>query len=442
MKKSGFGIIGLILVAVIYYFTAGSTQIIQEMKKHVNDELTTLKQNGFGINDRETQETQEHFVLSFDEPVKIADYLTSQGSQLTPEDIQAVKGLEIGVDAKYLKDSYSALSLDIYPVALPQSILEETAEENKAALERIKRMMADKTLLVHLDFNKLLSGFKGYIKDINETFEEEEKITFISQDFKFEGELENEKVKTVRQTLKFFSIEAGKELTMKLSNLASHYTSTGPSSYASKSGYSVGKIELQGESEFSILMENMNVNAVSSLNNGLLKSSIITKTKLIELTEAQKKYKLNNILFDFNIENLDIVSFEALQSADIANEETINALTQKVLSKGITISIPNLSVQKLAEDEKPMGGFVLNSSFTIDKSFDINAVSQDSLAVLNALSSKTKISVSNEIFAHITQDPKAMMVLMLMPPVEKEGIKIYEVEFVKGKLTVNGTPIL
>jgi len=440
VKKSGFGIIGLMLVASLYYFTAGSTQMTEEMKKQVNNELTTLEQNGFGINSREIQETQEHFVLSFDEPAKITGYLTSQGSQVTREDIQAFKGLKIGVDAKYLKDSYSALSLDIYPVGLPKSILEET-EEDKEALERIKKMMEDKTLLIHLDFNKLLSGFKGYIKDINETFEEEGKITFISQDFKFEGELENEKIKTVRQTLKLFSVEADKELTMKLSNFTSHYTLAGPSSYDSKSGYSIGKIELQEESEFSMLMEDMNVNAVSSVKNDLLKSSITTKTALIELTEAQKKYKMNEILFDFNIDNLDIISFEALQGVDVNNEKIINALTQKILSKGITMSIPQFSVKNLAENEKPMDGFTLSSSLAIDKSFDINAASQDPLAVLNALNSKTKISVSSELFTRIAQEPRAMMVLMLLPPVEKEGKKIYEIELIKGKLTVNGASL-
>ncbi len=442
MKKSGFGLIGLILVAALYYFTAGSAQITKEMKKQVNDELTTLQQNGFGIKEREIKETEEHFVLSFDEPAKITSYLSSQGAEVMQEDILAFKGLKIGVDAKYLNDSYSALSLDIYPVGLPKSMLQEIEEEDKAAVTRIKKMMADKTLLVHLNFNKLLTGFKGHLKDINETFEEEEKITFISQDFKFEGDIENEKVKTVRQTLKLFSVEAGKELTMKLSNLKSNYTLTGPSPYDSKSAYTIEKIKIQGEPEFSLDITNLNVNALSSVKNDLLKSSIISKADEIKMTEAQKKYKMNDILFDFKLDNLDIVSFEALQGVDVNDEKTINTLSQKILSKGITMNIPKFSVKKIAENGKTMDGFTLSSSLAIDKSFDINAVSQDPLAALNALSSKTNISVSSDLFALIAQEPRAMMVLMLMPPVEKEGKKIYEIEFVKGKLTVNGTPML
>lgn len=442
MKKLGFGVIGLILVAALYYFTAGSTQITEEMKKQVNDELTTLEENGFGIKNREIKETEEHFVLSFDEPAQITNYLSSQGAQVAKEDILVFKGLQIGVDAKYLNDSYSALSLDIYPVVLPPSILQEIEEEDKAALARIKKMMADKTLLVHLDFNKLLSGFKGHIKDINETFEDEGKITFISEGFKFEGDIENEKVKTVRQTLKLFSVKADKELTMELSNLKSNYTLTGPSPYDSKSAYTVEKIKVQGEPEFTLDITNLNVKAVSSVKNSLLKSSIVSKADEIKMREALKKYKMNDILFDFKLDNLDITSFEALQGLDVNDEKAINALSQKIIAKGITMNIPNFSVKKITKNSTSMDGFTLSSSLAIDKSFDINAASQNPLAALNALSSKTKLSVSTELFALIAQEPRAMMLLMLMPPVEKEGKKTYEIEFIKGQLTVNGTPMM
>jgi len=441
VKKSGFGIIGLVIVAAIYYFAAGSTQITEELKKQVNNELTTLQANGFGVKDREIKETEEHFVVSFDDPTKITSYLSSQGAQVNQEDILLFQGLKIGVDAKYLNDSYSALSLDIYPVGLPESMLQSTDKDDKEAVARIKKMMAAKTLLVHLDFNKLLSGFKGHIKDIHETFEADEKVTFISQGFTFKGDIENEKVKRVEQTLKLLSLDAGKELTMKLSNLTSNYTLIGPSPYDSKSGYSVEKIEIQGEPEFSMLIKDLNVNAVSSVKNDLVKSSITTKTDEIELIEEQKKYKMNDILFDFKIDNLDIVAFEALQGVDVNNEKAINALSQKILSKGITMSIPNFSVKKIAEDGTTMDGFTLSSSLAIDKSFDINAVSQNPLAALNSLTSKTNISVSTELFTLISQQPKAMMVLMLLPPIEKDGKKIYKIEFIKGKLTVNGASL-
>ncbi len=442
MKKLGFGIIGLVVVAALYYVTAGSAQITQEMQKEVNKQLTTLQQNGFGVQEREVKETEEHFVLSVDDPTKITSYLSSKGAQVTQEDILAYKGLKIGVDAKYLNDSYSALSLDIYPVELPKIILEEIDDEDKATLERLKKMMKEKALLVHLDFNKLLSGFRGNIKDIHETFEEDGKVTFISQGFKFEGDIVDEKVKKIRQTLANFSIEAEKELTMKISNLKSDYTLTGASPYDSRSAYSVKQIEIKGEPEFSMLMKNLKVNTVSSVENDLLKSSIISKADEIETMEAQKKYKLNDVLFDFKIDNLDIASLEALQRINVDDEQAINAISQKIIYKGITMDIKKFSVKKVSEDGKNMDGFTLSSSLAIDKSFDISTTAQNPLALLNALSTKTNIAVSTALFARLAQEPKVMMALMLMPPVEKDGKKIYEIEYIKGKLTVNGKPMI
>ena len=442
MKKSGFGIIGLVLVAAVYYFTAGSAQVTEKIKVQVNNELTTLQQNGFGVTQREIKETEEHFVISFDDPAKITNYLNVQNAQVKQEDILLFKGFAIGVDAKYLNDRYSALSLDIYPVKLPQSILESTNKKDKITVKHINTMMSEKRLLVHLDINKLLSGFKGYIKDIHETFEEEEKITFISQGLKFEGDIEDNKIKALQHRLKLLSLDTGKELTMKLSNLTFNFALTGSSPYDSDLGYTIEKIDIQGEPKFSMLIKNLNFNAQNSADNDLVKSSIVTKTDEIEISENQKIYKISKILFDFKLDNLDIAALEALQHIDINDTKATNALSQKILAKGITVSIPKFSVKQLEQNGTAMDGFTLSSSLGIDKSFDLGASSKNPLAALNALIVKTNISVSTDLFALIAQEPKAIMLLMLMPPVEKEGNKIYEIEFIKGKLTVNGIPMI
>ena len=43
MKKIGLGLLGVIAVVAIYYFTAGSEQLTQEMKAQLNSELSTLQ---------------------------------------------------------------------------------------------------------------------------------------------------------------------------------------------------------------------------------------------------------------------------------------------------------------------------------------------------------------------------------------------------------------
>jgi hypothetical protein len=200
-KQLGFGMIGLAVIAVIYYFTAGSTQITEEMKKHVNNELATLEQNGFTVKDREVNEREEHFVISFDDSGKIANYLNKKAAEVTKEDIDNMRGLKVGVDIAYLKDNYSAVSADIYPVALPQHIEQSTDANDKAAVEHIKKMMSDKKILVHLDFNKLLDSFKGYMKDINEVLKTPQETKIELKALTSSGNLKDHAVHSVKQNI-------------------------------------------------------------------------------------------------------------------------------------------------------------------------------------------------------------------------------------------------
>ena len=120
MKKIGLGLVALILVAVIYYFTVGASQITEEIKAQVNTQLTSLEKEGFVIEERKIEEKKEHFVISFDDPEKISSFLYRQGMQLTVEDAELLKGLKVGVDTHYLPDAYSSVAFDMYPTTLPK----------------------------------------------------------------------------------------------------------------------------------------------------------------------------------------------------------------------------------------------------------------------------------------------------------------------------------
>ena len=438
MKKLGFGMIGIILVAAIYYFTAGSAQITEEMKKHVDNELTTLEQNGFTVKERKIQESEEHFIISFDDTGKITNYLNKKASKVTKEDIARMRGLKVGVDITYLRDNYSAVSADIYPVALPESILQSTGAEDKANVEHIKKMMSEKKILVHLDFNKLLNSFKGYMKDINETFEDKVSVTVTMQGLTFKGNVENEKLKNIQQSLRLLSLNAEKEFSMKVSDLTSSYLLFGPSPYDTKSEYHIESLEMKEPSPSSLKLTGLQGKVANSVANDLLKSTLTTKVDKIKLTEGQETYELSDIRFNSNINNLDVTSLETLQKTDPQNEKAIMEISQKMISKGINMHISNFSVNKIEKNKVKMDGFRLNSSLQIDKSFDIHSASGNPLAMLPAFSGKSSIFISSELFTIITQDPRAMLLLMFFPPLEKEGKKNYEIKLEKGNLTVNG----
>lgn len=445
MKKLGFGVIGLILVAVIYYFTTGSAQITQEIKSQVNSELATLEQNGFAIQDREIKESEEHFVIAFDDPKKIIDFFAAQGAEMSMEDASALKGMKIGVDAKYLNDAYSALSLDIYPLNLPTGITTlEMDKDDKLVIEQLNKILEKKGILVHVDFNKLLSSFKGHVKDIHETLQGEKEIKISVEGITFNGEIEKGKISKLDQNLKYMTFEAKDEAHIQLSELNSNYARTGPSSYDSTSGYSVKNIQLNGingSSKVLVSIDNMSGDSITSIKNDLAQSSIKATASKVQFEANGEKSLLEGITFDFNIKNLDMLALKKLEDADANNEAEINKLVQELISKGVAMEIPILEIKKIETEGKSMDGFSLTANIDVDKSLNLAALQANPMVAMNAINTKTKISLSSELFSLIAQDPRAMMFMMLIQPQEVNGKKIYEVELKNGSLSVNGKPM-
>ncbi len=446
MKKLGFGVIGIIFIAVIYYFTTGSEQITQEIKNQVNRELATLEQNGFAIQEREIEKSKEHFVISFDEPEKIIDFFAVQGAQMSMEDASALKGMKIGIDAKYLNDAYSALSLDIYPLNLPTSITElDMDKDDKHVIMQLNEILKKKGILVHVDFNKLLSSFKGHIKDIHETLQGKNEVKFTMKGVTFEGEIEKGKISKLNQKVKFITFEAKDEADVKFTELKSNYKRTGPNRYDSTYGYTVKNISLTGindKSKVLVSIENMSGNSTTTIKNDLARSSVKATVDKINFEADKEKSLMEGITFNFNIKNLDILALQKLEKADVNDEAEINRLTQELISKGISMEIPTFEIKKIETEGKKMDGFSLTANIDIDKSLDLKALQTNPMLALDAINTKTKISLSSELFSLIAQQPKAMMFLMLIQPQESNGKKVYEVELKNGSLSVNGKPML
>lgn len=447
MKKLGLGIIGLVLVAAIYYFTAGSAQITEEMKTRVNTELNMLEQNGFSIQKREVKAKEEHFILSFDDPQKIMKFLKQQGSKIALEDAKSLVGTKIGMDLQYLNDSYSALSVDIYPLNLPDSIstIQDLEKEDKELIKQLNDMLKRKALLVHVDFNKLLSSFKGYIKDIHENFKLETIANIDITGFTFEGTFKDDRINTLIQNIKNITIKSGDEFNIALNDLQSSYTLTGKSIYDSSYTYKIADLKgtAKNDSEiFSLTIHNIEGDNKTSVTNDLASNKMTLKIFDLEMLEANKKTKLTHTTFSFNIENLDMNILKQLEEVDMKDEAETNRLIQALISKGITMEIPSLEVKKMEYLGQTMDGFSLTSLFEVNKSASLAAIQANPFTALEAINTKTKLTLSDALFTLISQDPRAMMLAMVIQPQVINGKKVYVLEIKDGKLTLNGKPMM
>ena len=443
MRKLGLGALALVVVGGIYYFTTGSTQIAQEMQKQVNHELTLASSNGFTISDKVNKEKSNHFVLSFDDSNKITHFLNTQGMKVSQADIKALKGLTLGVDINYLADSYSAVSMDVYPLTLPNTVRQQTTD--KELIVQLEKIVEKKSILVHIDMNKLGSGFKGYLKDISETVVTNGTTGHITlQGVTFKGALENKKLKSLSENLKNMTLGIKDDVNLSLQNMQGEYLITGKTPYDYSAKYKIDKIGLNGnknQKALSFTFNNNNITTTSHVNNGLASGSMQFHTQKIKLQEQADITTLDDFILETNVSNLDIQAFEKLQNTQAPTQKETTAMMQQLISKGVAVHIKELSAKNIIHKNQKLEGFKLLADIAIDKSLNITATKSNPLAALDTIDAKLRVELSKPLFGLIASQPQAMMALMLFQPTEENNQKVYSLELKDGKASVNGMSI-
>jgi len=352
--------------------------------------------------------------------------------------------MKIGIDVAYLADAYSAASFDMYPVALPTALTSVQMDaDDKKALEQIQKMIEKKGFLVHVDVNKLGTGFKGYMKDINEVIEGTKPVTIATTSLKFNGDLENDKLKSISQTLKNVTIHSkNDEINIQLNHLKSNYQRTGDTSYDYDTGYTIEEIIFTAKNEFNLRVNHVSVDSDSKVKNNLASITAQTKIDSIHFTDGQKTSALETLSFNMKADNFDMKAIEKLETIDPNNEKELLAVFQQLISHGIHFEIPNFSVKQIEFENQKLDGFKLTSSFEIDKSLDLSTLEQNPMAAIGAMDANLNLALSNQLFGLLAQQPQAVMAMMLFQPKDVNGQKVYKVELKGGKVTVNDRPVM
>ncbi|MEA2047953.1 MAG: DUF945 family protein [Campylobacterota bacterium] len=443
MKKLSLALFALISIAVIYYVTTGSAQLTSQIKSQVDTEIASLKTQGFSVQREAVDEQQEHLVISFHDPKKIASYFTQHGAQLSVADAVPFKGLQIAVDLHYLLDAYSGLSFDIYPIALPETITTNAAApEDKKILKQIEQMLDKKTFLLHCDVNKLGNGFKGYIKDINEVLRGDTPINIMLNQFEFSGKINKNRIQSIEQTVKYIHFNIANAFALNINGLKSHYSITGSTAYDYKTAYTIEKISMQQKEVITFIANHFEAFSDTTVEKSLAHTALKTKIDTILISKKEENLSLKTVILDMNASNLDMNALEHLSKIDPHNEKEVNKAIEQIISKGIILGIPQFSVSDIAYQGQNMEGFHLNSLLNIDKSLNLVDIEDNPLLALRALTAHLDLSLSEGLYSLIGEQPEAIMAMMLFPPKEVQGQKVYEVELKDGRLSVNGSPIM
>lgn len=450
MKKIVLALIALIVIFVVYYMTIGLKQLTGEIRDEVNQELVELKQSGFGVDEQNISKDKQKVILTFEDTDKITTYLNNQGQHITTNDIEILKGMQVGMDIEYMPTASDAIAMDIYPIKLPTIFYQNIDSDNKVAVDELEKMIKEKLFLVHINFNKLLSSFDGYAKDIDREFKDNN-ITahFVSKGFKFNGTIEDEKIEDIKQKLDTLSFKVDEQFNINLLGVTATIKNS-DKTLNSDIEYSIKSFDINSKIEetFSLKINDITGISQDKLKGDLLDSESKVKIASIDFSQNGQKTILNSISMDSIAKNINKKALEKLEKLSSENMDNNSSFEQfipllkDIIKDDISIDIPNISIAKVTSDGKSFDGFTLKALAKVSKDFDLKSLDSDPLAISKLVNAKVNIEASTELVSVISSNPQAMVMMMILQPIEKNGKKYYDIEFSKGSLKINGKPFM
>ncbi len=436
-KKLGFGLLVLIIVAILYYLNhTENVKNLNTLQKAVNLQLTDMQTNGFTVSDRKITKDTEHFVIQVDDPKKAALFLTQKGIQVTVEEAKELKGMQIGTDVTYLKDM---IALDLYPLTLPTYLTTAfTSENDKKVLAQLKDMIKKRTFLMPVDIVHSPTTIKGYVKDINELSEGEKEVKLILQGLRFSGDIEKEKIVQYNQRFDTLHLYMSDALNRTISGYQSHYELTGTTAYDYTTDYSIEGIEIAEEAEGTLFADTIALHFTSTVKEGLATEALQAKIKNLELLFEKETFAMQGLNMDMHISNIDVDTLEKLQKTEPNKEKEVDAHVETLVSNNIHLEVPMLSVDKVILHGKEMYGFTLNATLELDESLDIYRLGMKPKHALDKIDGDIQLSMSKEILTMLKEDPEFMIGYMMYRPKRSEGQRVYHINIMDGSVKING----
>ncbi len=439
-KKLGFGVLVLIIVAILYYFNhTENVKNLTTLQKAVNIQLTQMQTNGFIVSNREIKKETEHFVIQINDPKKAAQFLTGKGIQTSLEEAKELTGMQLGTDVTYLKDM---IALELYPLTLPTYIKAAfTTENDQKVLAQLEELIKNKAFFMHVDIVHSSTIFTGYIKDINEKVEGAKEVKLTLQGLQFSGEVKEEKIVKYMQKFNTLHLYMSDELNRTITGYQSHYALTGTTAYDYTTDYSIENIKINETSEGSLFADTISLYSTSSVTNGLTTETLKAKINNIDLLFEKERFGMQMLDLDMNISNLDLDTLEKLQKTDPNKGKEFDAQLETLISNNMHLDIANLSVDKVTLHGKEMNGFSVDARLDIDESLDIYRLGMKPKHALHKIDGTINLSLSKEILALLKEDPKTMLFYMMYRPKRSLGQRIYHINIMDGDVKINGKPL-
>ncbi|MDF1874154.1 hypothetical protein JHD48_00240 [Sulfurimonas sp. SAG-AH-194-I05] len=432
------------------------------IKDKLDIQVNKLRANGIQVKESIEEESYfssaRHYEFLLKDMDDFAHYINARSNKkMSKEIVRFLEGTLLGVDLKYSNLPFIGdVSIDIYPLFLSKRVSEDLLKKDKDFYKYVNNFLKEKGILYHLDYNILNEEFKGYVKDINESYTMKNgsilEVQLLNATYKGKGSLRAPKVlETNFKTMKFVAKNSDEEILMQMKELTSYSTMESKNTYTSQA--KVESMSFVVKDTFikktKLEVKNMDMNVSSMLDGNKAKFSSHMFMQEVLLDSKITQLKAEDLNYDISFYKLDKIAkkeLEILLSESDTSKPFQTFLKVKdsffnLMSKGVSIDLRDFSVAKIKLDGVNLEGFSISSKLDIkkDKNF-IKKMKFSPIFLLRSMNFNLKMSVSKKIF-------KKILILEPMLFVTKFYIKkrgnniILNVVLNKGRFRINGKSI-
>ncbi|MDD2791221.1 MAG: DUF945 family protein [Sulfurimonas sp.] len=427
----------------------------------LDEKIELLHANGVDVQnttvDSSYLQTKRHYEFLLQDSEKFFAYLNDSSHGEIPPYVQdLIDGVLLGADVSYSNVPFiNNIVVDIYPIELSSKTMEELKESDKNFYDFVTAFLAKKGILYNLQYNMISEDFSGYLKDVNEEYVETDgtnlKFSLFGISYKGSGNLIAPNILSAQ--IHKISLEAKKdifEMKFNLSDLTTESEFTSKSKYASAVTLGSFDLSMQGDDNVSMNAKDLKVGMSADTQDAFAQIYAKSSFKTMQLNASALNASMQGFNYDISMVDLDKDALEELQDvlteAKTSQSETLELKMKesfiKLLSRGVTLNIDDLSFEKLIlNNTEDLKGISMHSqiAFKEDPALANKLLYTPALLAQN-LDTEIKLKISKEIFQKINETTP--MAALVMQYAKEDGQNlVFEITFRNGEVMVNGRVI-
>lgn len=237
------------------------------------------------------------------------------------------------------------------------------------------------------------------------------------------------------------------ELTFDLAGFSSASEFASKSRYSSSASLKSIALAIKGEENVAMYSKDLNMSLASDTQESFAQMYAKSTFKEFGISTKELNAKIYDLNYDISLSDLDKDALEELQnvvtqakkSPSSSLELQIRESLIKLISRGLTLGIDDLSFKKLLlDDTKDLQGISIHSQifFKVDPAL-ANKLLYTPILLVQNIDTDIKIKISKEIFNKINEN--APMTTLAMEYAKMVGENyVFEISFHNGELLVNG----